>query len=81
MFASMPVVPIAVPVFSGIVASPSAFDVPVPAAAPFSNTSTFVPAGVSFAAARDAQFERLADLIEAHLDVDALGALIEEAAA
>ena len=42
---------------------------------------TFVPAGVSFAAARDAQFERLADLIEAHLDVDALGALIEEAAA
>ena len=42
---------------------------------------TFVPAGVSFAAARDTQFERLADLIEAHLDVDAVGALIEGAAA
>jgi adenosylcobyric acid synthase len=42
---------------------------------------TFVPAGVSFAAARDAQFDRLADLIEAHLDVRALDALIEEAAA
>jgi adenosylcobyric acid synthase len=42
---------------------------------------TFVPAGVSFAAARDAQFERLADLIESHLDVGALDALIEEAAA
>jgi adenosylcobyric acid synthase len=42
---------------------------------------TFVPAGVSFAAARDEQFERLADLIEAHLDVRALDALIEEAAA
>jgi adenosylcobyric acid synthase len=41
---------------------------------------TFVPAGVSFAAARDAQFERLADLIEAHLDVDALDAMIESAA-
>ena len=33
---------------------------------------TFVPAGVSFAAARDAQFDRLADLIEAHLDLDAV---------
>ena len=42
---------------------------------------TFVPAGVSFAAARDAQFDRLADLLEAHLDVDALDALIEGAAA
>ncbi|HMF03400.1 MAG TPA: cobyric acid synthase [Acidimicrobiia bacterium] len=42
---------------------------------------TFVPAGVSFAAARDAQFDRLADLIESHLDVGALTALIEEAAA
>jgi adenosylcobyric acid synthase len=41
----------------------------------------FVPAGVSFAAARDTQFERLADLIEAHLDVDAVDALIEGAAA
>jgi adenosylcobyric acid synthase len=41
---------------------------------------TFVPAGVSFAAARDAQFERLADLVESHLDVGALDALIEEAA-
>jgi adenosylcobyric acid synthase len=42
---------------------------------------TFVPAGVSFNAARDSQFERLADLLEAHLDVDALDALIEGAAA
>ena len=42
---------------------------------------TFVPAGVSFPAARDSQFERLADLIESHLDVGALDALIEEAAA
>jgi adenosylcobyric acid synthase len=42
---------------------------------------TFVPAGMSFAAARDTQFERLADLIEAHLDIDAVGALIEGAAA
>ena len=40
-----------------------------------------VPAGVSFAAARDAQFERLADLLEAHLDLPALDALIESAAA
>jgi adenosylcobyric acid synthase len=42
---------------------------------------TFVPAGVSFATARDAQFERLADLVEAHLDLHALGAVIEGAAA
>ncbi len=42
---------------------------------------TFVPAGVSFAAARDAQFDRLADLLEAHLDLAALDALIEGAAA
>ncbi len=42
---------------------------------------TFVPAGVSFAAARDAQFERLADLLEAHLDLAAVDALIEGAAA
>jgi adenosylcobyric acid synthase len=41
---------------------------------------TFVPAGVAFATARDAQFERLADLLEAHLDVDALDELIQEAA-
>ena len=33
---------------------------------------TFVPAGVSFAAARDAQFDRLADLIEVNLDLDAV---------
>jgi hypothetical protein len=36
---------------------------------------------MSFATARETQFERLADLIEAHLDVDAVGALIEGAAA
>ncbi len=32
----------------------------------------FVPAGVSFAAAREAQFDRLADLLEAHVDLDAV---------
>jgi len=40
----------------------------------------FIPAGVSFAAAREAQLDRLADLLEAHLDTRALCALIEEAA-
>jgi adenosylcobyric acid synthase len=39
----------------------------------------FVPAGVSFGAAREAQFDRLADLLEAHLDVDAVCRIIEEA--
>ena len=39
----------------------------------------FVPAGVSFAAARGAQMDRLADLVETHLDVDAVLALIESA--
>jgi len=33
---------------------------------------TFVPAGVSFAAAREAQFDRLADLIEANVDLAGL---------
>jgi adenosylcobyric acid synthase len=36
---------------------------------------TFVPAGVSFHAARDAQAEQVADLLAAHADVDALLAL------
>ncbi len=36
----------------------------------------FVPAGVSFASARDLQFDRLADLIESHLDMDALEIII-----
>jgi adenosylcobyric acid synthase len=40
----------------------------------------FVPAGVSFAAAREAQIDRVADLVEDHLDLDALFALIESAA-
>lgn len=40
----------------------------------------FVPAGVSFPAARRAQFDRLADLLEAHLDLTALDALIKEGA-
>ncbi len=39
---------------------------------------TFVPAGVSFAAARDTQIDRLADVIEANLDLDRLFALIDE---
>jgi adenosylcobyric acid synthase len=33
---------------------------------------TFVPAGVSFSAAREAQFDRLADLVEAHVDLSAV---------
>jgi adenosylcobyric acid synthase len=37
----------------------------------------FAPAGVSFAAAREAQVDRLADLLEDHLDLDALTRLIE----
>ena len=37
---------------------------------------TFVPAGVSFSAAREAQFDRLADLLEAHLDMPLLEKLI-----
>jgi adenosylcobyric acid synthase len=41
---------------------------------------TFVPAGVSFAAAREAQFDRLADALEAHLDMARLEALIERGA-
>jgi adenosylcobyric acid synthase len=32
----------------------------------------FVPAGISFGAARQAQFDRLADLIEQHVDMDRL---------
>ncbi len=33
---------------------------------------TFVPAGVSFAAAREAQLDRLADLVEANVDIEAV---------
>ncbi|MEA2973001.1 MAG: adenosylcobyric acid synthase, partial [Actinomycetota bacterium] len=36
----------------------------------------FAPSGVSFAAARDAQFDLLADLLEAHLDLAAIDRLI-----
>jgi hypothetical protein len=35
-----------------------------------------VPAGVSFPAAREAQAEQVADLLAAHLDTDALYALL-----
>ncbi len=41
---------------------------------------TFVPAGVSFAAARDAQIDLVADLVEAHVDLRALDAIIEQGA-
>jgi adenosylcobyric acid synthase len=34
------------------------------------------PSGVSFAAARESQIDRLADLLEAHLDLDALEGLL-----
>ncbi len=40
----------------------------------------FVPAGTSFRAAREAQIDRLADLLEAHADLDRLLALIESGA-
>jgi adenosylcobyric acid synthase len=36
------------------------------------------PSGVSFAAAREAQFDRLADMLEAHLDLAAVEVLIQE---
>jgi adenosylcobyric acid synthase len=39
----------------------------------------FVAAGVSFAGARQAQLDRLADLVESHLDIGAVEALIGEA--
>lgn len=39
----------------------------------------FVPAGVSFPAARQAQFDRLADLLEAHVDMAAMEAIITSA--
>ncbi|MGH9035490.1 MAG: cobyric acid synthase [Acidimicrobiia bacterium] len=38
----------------------------------------FTPSGLSFGAAREAQLDRLADLVEAHLDTAALEALIKE---
>ncbi|MEO5679903.1 MAG: cobyric acid synthase [Acidimicrobiales bacterium] len=40
----------------------------------------FVPAGTSFAAARERQADRLADLLEAHVDLDRLLTLIESGA-
>jgi adenosylcobyric acid synthase len=39
-------------------------------------SKTFAPSGLSFAAAREAQFDRLADLVEAHLDIAAVERLI-----
>ncbi len=39
---------------------------------------TSPPSGVSFAAAREEQLDRLADLVEAHLDTAAIEALIKE---
>ena len=39
---------------------------------------TFVPASVSFGRAREAQFDRLADVLEAHLDLDALDRIVSE---
>jgi adenosylcobyric acid synthase len=37
------------------------------------------PSGVSFAAAREAQLDRLADMLEAHLDLAAIEAILKEA--
>ncbi|MCU1392340.1 MAG: cobyric acid synthase CobQ [Ilumatobacteraceae bacterium] len=39
----------------------------------------FVPAGVDFAASRQGRFDRIADAIEEHLDLDALFALVQRA--
>ena len=41
---------------------------------------TFSPAATSFEAARQAQYDTLGDLVEAHLDLDALTRIIEAAA-
>jgi adenosylcobyric acid synthase len=40
----------------------------------------FVPGGASFAAARESQLDRLADMLEAHLDLAAVEAVIKEGA-
>jgi adenosylcobyric acid synthase len=37
---------------------------------------SFLAAGVSFTAAREAQLDRLADMLEAHLDLDRVDALL-----
>jgi adenosylcobyric acid synthase len=39
----------------------------------------FGPSGISFAAAREAQLDRLADMLEAHLDLAAVDTLLKEA--
>jgi adenosylcobyric acid synthase len=41
---------------------------------------TFAPSVLSFAAAREAQFDRLADLLETHLDMAAFAKLISAGA-
>jgi adenosylcobyric acid synthase len=41
---------------------------------------TLQPSGISFAAARGAQLDRLADLVEHHLDLTAIDRLIQESA-
>lgn len=41
---------------------------------------TFTPAGVSFSGARESQIDRFADVLETHLDLDAVFALIESGA-
>jgi adenosylcobyric acid synthase len=40
----------------------------------------FTPGGASFAAAREAQLDRLADMLEAHLDLGAVDVLLKEGA-
>jgi adenosylcobyric acid synthase len=40
---------------------------------------SFVPSGASVAAARDVQLDRLADMLEAHLDLSAIDRLIASA--
>jgi adenosylcobyric acid synthase len=41
---------------------------------------TFVPAGVGFAEARNTQLDRLADLLEANIDLDRLAAIVSQGA-
>jgi cobyric acid synthase len=38
----------------------------------FAGGASFVPSAVSFAAAREAQYDRMADALEAHVDISAV---------
>ena len=53
---------------------------PTSSPAPPGGRQAFVPAGVPFASIREAHFDRIADAIEAHLDLRAIEKLISQAA-